>query len=196
MKVKDLDRDTTIKLIDLLKKRIEFNNVLNKYVRKFMKDRGLDSYTKFNGYHDAPTDEMRKEFDNIFDNNSLGDVSWMSDSLKAKYKASCAEIFGQVYSPAVNRYVLDDLHDCEKHLAEIEKAASAREEENDVFKVERDLATNRLNIFFDDIPEPEVRAILKRNGFRWSNYLGAWTRQLTDNAEKSLETIKRELQVK
>ena len=185
MQVKNLDRDTTIQLIDTFKKRIEFNNTLNAFVRKFMKERGLTSWRDFNGYHDAPTQEMIEALRNILDSQD-----WMSDRLKAEYRGSCSAIFGQVYGPHVNRYVLGDLHDLEKHLSELESASQNRDEENELFKVERDLATNRMNLFFDDIPSFEVRDILKANGFKWSPHIQAWTRQLTANAEKSLEKIK------
>ena len=185
MNVKKLDRDTTIKEIDLLTKRINFNNDLNRRVRKLMKEWGLDDWHKFNGYHDVPTLEMRQELDNI-----LSTQDWMPDTLKNVYKGSCGAIFGQIYGPHVNRYVLSDLHDLERHLEELEKASQSRDEENEMFRVERDLATNRMNLYFDGIPSDEVRTILKKNGFRWSPYINAWTRQLTQNAEASLEKIK------
>ena len=193
MKVKNLDRDTTIQYIELLKKRIDFNNLLNNFVRKYMKEHNLDGYGKFNGYHDSPTIEMKEALLNIHLNDALCDMSWMSEELKKEYAQSCAEIFGQVYSPAVNRYVLSDLHSLEKHLEELEVASQTRNEHNEMFKVERDLATNRMNIYFDGIPSFEIRNILKKNGFKWSSYLNAWTRQLTQNAEKSLLKLKSEL---
>lgn len=186
MNVKKLDRDATLEMIDFLKTRIAFNNELNKKVRKFMKERGLDDWHKFNGYHDEATLEMKE-----FLNDILSKETWMPEKLKEEYMSYCAAIFGQVYSPAVNEYIRNDLHDCERHLAEIEKAAGARTEDFGEFTVKRDLESNRMNLYFDYIPSPEVRALLKSNGFKWSPYLEAWTRQLTDNAEKSLERIKK-----
>lgn len=187
MKVKELDRNQTIKLIDDLKKRIEFNNELNKVVRKFMKDRNLTK--TFNGFHDAPTQEMIELLDKL-----LNEQDWMDVPLKTIYLNYCGEIFGQVYGPHVNSYVLRDLHDCERHLEEIELAANARREENDLFRVERDLKLNRMNLYFYEIPEPEVRTLLKKNGFRWSRYCG-WTRQLTSKAEESLKVVKKALNI-
>ncbi len=48
--------------------------------------------------------------------------------------------------------------------------------------VEINREANRLQIHFDDKPSTEVRAALKGEGFRWAPSVGAWQRQLTDNA--------------
>ena len=48
---------------------------------------------------------------------------------------------------------------------------------------------NRLQIFFDEIPSPELRQELKSRGFRWARSEGAWQRQLTDNAIYSASRI-------
>ena len=41
-------------------------------------------------------------------------------------------------------------------------------------KIVDNIPENRLQIFFDDKPEAEVRTRLKRNGFRWAPSNGAW----------------------
>ena len=41
---------------------------------------------------------------------------------------------------------------------------------------------NRLQLFFDEKPDSEKCAVLKRKGFHWSPREGAWQRQLNDNA--------------
>lgn len=48
---------------------------------------------------------------------------------------------------------------------------------------------NRLQIFFDEIPSPELRQELKERGFRWARSEGAWQRQLTDNAIYSASRV-------
>ncbi len=49
-------------------------------------------------------------------------------------------------------------------------------------KVVANADMNRLQIFFDAIPDEEVRKELKGRGFKWARSVGAWQRQLTDNA--------------
>ncbi len=48
--------------------------------------------------------------------------------------------------------------------------------------VEANREANRLQIIFEGKPNEEIRAELKRYGFRWSPNAGAWQRQLNDNA--------------
>ena len=49
---------------------------------------------------------------------------------------------------------------------------------------------NRLQIFFDEIPDEEVRKELKGRGFKWAQSVGAWQRQLTDNAIYAASRVK------
>ena len=57
-------------------------------------------------------------------------------------------------------------------------------------RVEANGEKNRLQIFFDEIPSPELRQELKGHGFHWARSEGAWQRQLTDNAVYSAGRIK------
>ena len=41
---------------------------------------------------------------------------------------------------------------------------------------------NRLQLFFYEKPSEEQRSALKVNGFKWAPSVGAWQRQLTENA--------------
>lgn len=47
---------------------------------------------------------------------------------------------------------------------------------------EADKEDNRLRLYFDRKPTEEQRSKLKYNGFRWAPSVGAWQRQLNDNA--------------
>ena len=46
-----------------------------------------------------------------------------------------------------------------------------------------------LQLLFEDVPSAEVRALLKRNGFRYAPSSHAWQRQLTDNARRALSSL-------
>lgn len=184
MKTKELNKEQTIELIDYLKNRIEFNNQLNKEVRKFRKTNNI-TRENFNGYWASPTVEMISFINDFLKEHG----EFLSKEDKEMYLRDTSSIIGQVYSHATNTYVLKDLHDLEAHLNTISAAEENVEEENQFFKVERDLENNRLNLYFDSIPDEEVRTALKSRGFKWSRYLSAWTRQLTPNAEASLNRL-------
>lgn len=52
----------------------------------------------------------------------------------------------------------------------------------------------RIQLFFEGKPEPEVRDILKSNGFRWAPSVGAWQRQLNNNGKYAVKRVIRELE--
>ena len=49
-------------------------------------------------------------------------------------------------------------------------------------EVKMDKATNRLQVFFDEKPDRDTCSAMRHNGFRWAPSVGAWQRQLTNNA--------------
>ncbi len=57
-------------------------------------------------------------------------------------------------------------------------------------RVEANTADNRLQIFFDEKPDKEIREELKGNGFRYAPSTEAWQRQLNDNAIYAADRIK------
>lgn len=54
------------------------------------------------------------------------------------------------------------------------KAAPVIEREGANARLEDDPPANRIRIFFPGKPDEQIRAQLKRNGFRWSPTIGAW----------------------
>lgn len=57
-------------------------------------------------------------------------------------------------------------------------------------KVVANADQNRLQVFFDTIPDEDLRKELKGYGFKWARSVGAWQRQLTDNAIHAASRIK------
>lgn len=88
-----------------------------------------------------------------------------------------------------------NIHRVEGRIAELKRTAEkgSSEIQTDLFRVVENVEAMRLQLFFDDKPEPEVRTVLKEHGFRWAPSQGAWQRQLTDNAKFALKQITEKL---
>ena len=55
--------------------------------------------------------------------------------------------------------------------------------------VEINRQENRLQIFFDEKPDADTRAMPKSSGFRWAPSQGAWQRQLNDSAVRAAKQL-------
>ncbi len=69
------------------------------------------------------------------------------------------------------------------------KAKGTQETECKFFKIVRNVEEMRLQLIFEGKPEPEVREVLKSNGFRWAPSQSAWQRHLNGNSEYSLNRV-------
>lgn len=89
-----------------------------------------------------------------------------------------------------------EIHRIEGRLKKLRAAKTEgnTESENTYFRTVENAEIMRLQLFFDDKPESNVRDVLKKNGFRWSRKNNCWQRQLTDNARYSLERVEKELE--
>lgn len=56
-------------------------------------------------------------------------------------------------------------------------------------RVAVDREANRLQVFFDEKPDADVRTVLKSSGFRWAPSAGAWQRQFNDNAIRAAKHL-------
>ncbi|MDR1658878.1 MAG: DUF3560 domain-containing protein [Desulfovibrio sp.] len=77
-------------------------------------------------------------------------------------------------------------------IAGLEKLAAreSQEEKTDLYEYREDKEENRIMFFFDGKPEDEIRAVLKRHGFKWSPTRKAWVRQLSANAVHAAKAVK------
>lgn len=88
-----------------------------------------------------------------------------------------------------------NIHRVEGRLKSLKaaKASGTQETENEFFKIIRNTEAMRLQIIFEGKPEPEVREILKKNGFRWAPSSNAWQRHLNRNSEYALQAVLKEM---
>lgn len=56
-------------------------------------------------------------------------------------------------------------------------------------RVEEDAQANRIRLIFEGKPDETTRTALKAAGFRWAPSVGAWQRQLSDNARAAARSI-------
>ena len=89
-----------------------------------------------------------------------------------------------------------NIHRVEGRLKRLKEAkeSGTQETENKFFKVVRNTELMRLQLIFEGKPDPAVRDILKRNGFRWAPSQSAWQRHLNGNSEYSLNNVIAELE--
>lgn len=69
------------------------------------------------------------------------------------------------------------------------KEKGTQETECKFFKIVRNTEMMRLQLIFEGKPEPEVREVLKSNGFKWAPSQSAWQRHLNSNSEYSLKMV-------
>lgn len=69
------------------------------------------------------------------------------------------------------------------------KEKGTQESENQFFRVVENTEIMRLQLFFEDKPEADVREILKSNGFKWAPSQSAWQRQLNNNSRYALKSV-------
>lgn len=125
--------------------------------------------------------------------NAMRDMGYSDEQIR---KLRTPDFCGRVGFPD---YELQNnnanIHRVEDRLKSLKaaKANGTQETENDFFKVVRNAEVMRLQIIFEGKPEPEVRDILKKNGFRWAPSNSAWQRHLNRNSEYALETVIKEM---
>lgn len=70
----------------------------------------------------------------------------------------------------------------------------ADEYNTDLFRVVENTEIMRLQLFFDEKPDADTRAVLKKNGFRFApSQNNAWQRQLNENGKYALNRVIKEL---
>lgn len=94
------------------------------------------------------------------------------------------------------QYSNKEIHRLEDRLKAIkaEKEAGKRETENDFCTVIEDPDTMRIKLVFEGKPSDEIRAIVKKHGFRWAPSKQAWQRNLNNNGRYAVKCVLRDLE--
>ncbi len=89
-----------------------------------------------------------------------------------------------------------NIHRVEGRLKQLKEAKEkgTQETEFEMFRVVENTEIMRLQIIFDGKPDPEVRTVLKKNGFKWAPSQGAWQRMLNLSGKYALNRVKEELE--
>ena len=122
-------------------------------------------------------------------NEALRDMGYSDDQIKELREPDfCGRIGFPDYALQNNN---SNIHMIEGRIKELKatKARGTQETECKFFKIVRNVEEMRLQLIFEGKPEPEVREVLKSNGFRWSPHNMCWQRQLTNNAEHAMGRI-------
>jgi hypothetical protein len=67
-----------------------------------------------------------------------------------------------------------------QRIEQLERSAATPQADDitgDGWRIEDDAEENRIRVWFDAKPPAEIRAIVKRHGFRWAPSVGAWQRK-------------------
>lgn len=83
---------------------------------------------------------------------------------------------------------------CQLKSLKAVKEKGTKETEFELFKVVENVEAMRLQIIFGEKPEADVRAVLKKNGFKWAPSQGAWQRMLNPAGKYALNRVKEELE--
>lgn len=168
--IKSSDEDAIERLeekLDALKENQERMRAVNKAIRLKDTKKG-DEELKILGYSDEQIQELRTP-----------------------------DFMGRVGFPA---YALQNnnanIHRVEERLKSLKavKEKGTKETEFELFKVVENVEAMRLQIIFDEKPEADVRAVLKKNGFKWAPSQGAWQRMLNPAGKYALNRVKEELE--
>lgn len=90
-------------------------------------------------------------------------------------------------------YALRDVKEAEKRLEELERRAGMEQTETEHLsgrlRFVTDVEAQRYRLYFSSKPDAQTIAQLKSAGLKWAPSVGAWQRQITDNAAASIRRL-------
>lgn len=120
-------------------------------------------------------------------NKTLDGCSQLSADEIEKLKAAMARSYQPSPKPYESFALTNNNAVIRQTKARIEELSRKAETEYEGWafdggEVKMDRAANRLQVFFAEKPDRDTCSAMRHNGFKWAPSVGAWQRQLTDNA--------------
>jgi len=146
-----------------------------------------------------------KEVNKILKTNTgdIEDIRFTEDE-KAHLRQSL-KIWGSVYKVGYAPYELTNnganIRRVKQRIEELGKKA-ATDEEKETAHLDGELTIrenpdiNRIQLLFKGKPPEDTRTLLKRSGFRWSPYEGAWQRHLNESGRWAAKRVVEQLSEK
>jgi len=127
-------------------------------------------------------------------NAALEKLGYTAEEIEKLRKPDfCGRIGYPSYELSNNNANIHRLEQRLESLKRVKEAGTTETEAEAGFTIRENTEIMRLQLIFPDKPEADTRAILKKNGFRWSPHENAWQRQLNNSARYALEAVQREL---
>lgn len=120
-------------------------------------------------------------------NKTLDGCPQLSADEIEKLKASMARSYRSSPKPYESFALTNNNATIRQTKARIEELSRKAEMEYEGWafdggEVKMDRTANRLQVFFAEKPDRDTCSAMRHNGFKWAPSVGAWQRQLTDNA--------------
>lgn len=153
------------------------------------------------GYLRAAQEDMVKANAYFRKNCTMRDFENLSDEEADKFDNKIQNAYSWQKKPYPD-YLLQNnsqnLRSTELRIKLLEQEANAAPKEYDTekfgFKVVENKEDMRLQLFFEDKPEEDIREKIKLRGFKWAPSKGCWQRLLNSNARCSLDGLLRSLE--
>ena len=145
-------------------------------------------------------DYYRNKIDSIDNNNVISsDDPKAIEKLQAKIKMleeAKVKVKARKHEWYELPYINADIKRTKNRIKEIQ-ALEGLQFDDIIFnggRATRNKDLNRVQFMFQDIPSEEVRTLLKRHGFHWSRYQGAWQRLYSKNGIRATRYVIEELE--
>ena len=155
----------------------------------------IDNEMRKSIQEDEKADYYRNKIQNIDNNNAISsDDPKAIEKLQAKIKEleeAKVEVKARPHEWYELPYLNADIRRLKDRIKEIQELEELQFEDIAFTdgKAILNREINRLQLLFDTKPNEEIRTLLKRHGFKWSRYEGAWQRLYNKNGIYAVKSV-------